>query len=599
MRPRPRPYPTLVTAILLALIGAACAGADDDSSESADTTDADTGEAAAAGLAGCVDDPVGCNAGERADGGSMTWVLNTQPASWSSWSSEGGSVYTLQMLHGVFPHTGGWAPDGNYQFNMDLLAAEPELLGEDPFQYQFEIRDEAVWDDDTPITADDFIVSWKLGTSEDKGHCVGCRPRFTARYDKIATMEGSADGKVVTVTLEEGESDPEWFGLFSVEDIGGGFVPAHVAEDNGFDVDDPEQLGEYFEYLNETMPTFSGGPYVLVEGDFENQVIKEPNLNWYGEDQPTLDTLVMRVINDEGSWAPALSNGEIHGGSPPQMNRDVVTQLQTTPGVQVQIGPGPSWEHLDFNLANPWFEDRELRRAIFTAIDVEDIASRTVGDVFPDYTLRTNHVFPSTSEHHVDHVTNTGQGSGDVDRALEILEAAGYELVDGVLSRDGETVGPFRLRSTATTLRATTMELVQSHLDQIGIEVTIETTDDLGAMLGSADYDIAQFGWSGSPFFSEVPSQQWHSESGSNFGGYSNSEVDELAEQAASATSLEEAAELANAATQLVVDDAYVLPIMDSPVYLYTSEDYVNVRDNTNTSLRGVHNNHQWGLAVQ
>jgi peptide/nickel transport system substrate-binding protein len=64
-------------------------------------------------------------------------------------------------------------------------------------------------------------------------------------------------------------------------------------------------------------------------------------------------------------------------------------------------------------------------------------------------------------------------------------------------------------------------------------------------------------------------------------------------------SSLEEAAARANEAAALVVDDAYVLPIMDSPVYLFVSEHVVNVRDNPNTSLRGVHNNHQWGLAAQ
>jgi peptide/nickel transport system substrate-binding protein len=125
-------------------------------------------------------------------------------------------------------------------------------------------------------------------------------------------------------------------------------------------------------------------------------------------------------------------------------------------------------------------------------------------------------------------VSETGQGSGDADAALRILKEAGYEFDGQTLTKNGEPVGPFRLRSTATTLRATTMELVQSYLAAIGIEVTIETTDDLGGMLGNADYDIAQFGWSGSPFFTSLPAQQWHSDSGSNFGKYANEEVDDL-----------------------------------------------------------------------
>jgi peptide/nickel transport system substrate-binding protein len=219
--------------------------------------------------------------------------------------------------------------------------------------------------------------------------------------------------------------------------------------------------------------------------------------------------------------------------------------------------------------------------------------------VFPDSEPKTNHMFTSLSPYHEDVVSHTGHGSGDVDAALEILEGAGYEYDGSTLTREGEQVGPFRLRSTSTTLRATAMELIQAQLERIGIEIVIETTDDLGGMLGAGDYDIAQFGWSGSPFFTATPFQQWHSESGSNFGGFDNPEVDELADLARNAPTLDEAAEHSNQAARIVVEDAYVLPLFDSPVYLFVVDEYVNVNDNLFSSLRGAHNNEMWGVAAQ
>ena len=602
----------LLTATLVAVVAlmAGCAADEEGEAESGGTegrVDAasteeppEESQAASPGFDDCDEQPNTCNEGSRADGGSMTWVLNTQPGAWFSMSPEGGSVYTLQALHGIYPHTGQWEPGGDeYRFNMDLLSDEPQLVSEDPFTFEFYLREAAVWNDGTPITADDFVVTWRMSTSEGEGHCVGCRPRSTVGADAASSVEGSDDGRTVVVTLKDGEADPEWIGWFSAHGIQGGIVPAHLALEQGFDVDVPEDLGLYFEWLNETMPTFSGGPYVLVEGDLENQIIKEPNPNWYGDEAPTLDTLIMRIIDDEGSWLPALANREIHGGSPPQFSEDIVRQLQERTDVHTRVGPGPAWEHLSFNLDNPWFQDVELRRAIFTAIDTADIAQRTVGGGFPDVEPRTNHIFSATSPHHVDVMTPTGQGSGDIDAALGILETAGYEVDGDTLRRDGDQVGPFRLRSTSTTVRNTTMELVQATLARLGIEATIETTDNLGGMLGEGDYDIAQFGWSGSPFFANNASQYWHSESGSNFGGYSNAEVDELATRSANAASLEEAAEYANQAATIVADEAYVLPIMDSPVYLFVAEEYVNVRENPSSSLRGVYNNHQWGLTAQ
>src|SRR5690606_39810675 len=62
------------------------------------------------GLADCAEHPNTCNSGERADGGDITWIVDSLPGAWATLSPEGGSVYTLQMLHGTLPHTGHWEP---------------------------------------------------------------------------------------------------------------------------------------------------------------------------------------------------------------------------------------------------------------------------------------------------------------------------------------------------------------------------------------------------------------------------------------------------------------------------------------------------------
>ncbi len=557
------------------------------------------GGGATDGLADCAEHPNTCNSGERADGGDITWIVDSLPGAWATLSPEGGSVYTLQMLHGTLPHTGHWEPDGaTFTPNLDLLAEEPRVVNEDPFTYQLTIRPEAVWDDGTPITAADFEITWKLSTTEEAGHCKGCRPRAD-NYDRIASVEGSDGGSTVTVTLADGAADPEWRDRFSADDIAGGLYPAHVAEEQGFDITTPEGVGEYFEWLHTTMPTFSGGPYRLVEGDLENQVIKEPNPAWYGEVQPTLDTVVIRFLTDEGTWISALDNGEAHGTSPVAFGQDTVEQARQRPDLNVSITAGPSWEHVDLNLDNEWLKDVELRRAIFTAIDVDDIMQRTIAQLYPEAERRTNHVFPNTSPYHTDVITDTGQGSGDTEAARQILLDAGYTYEGDTLTLDGEEVGPFRLRSTSNTVRDTSTELIQSYLAEIGITATIEPTDDLGATLAGQDYDIMQYGWSSTPAFATAPNQYWSSSSDSNFGGYRNEKVDKLTDLARNASSLDEAAEHANEAARIVAQDAYVLPLFAMPVYILVTDDYVNVRDNPSSSLRGLYQHHEWGLAAQ
>ncbi|NIW74641.1 MAG: hypothetical protein GWN08_05145, partial [Gemmatimonadetes bacterium] len=56
----------------------------------------------------------------------------------NSLRTEGNSVYLVQMEAGIFAEPafqggGGYAPDGEWQWNLDLLASEPEVVSEDPF----------------------------------------------------------------------------------------------------------------------------------------------------------------------------------------------------------------------------------------------------------------------------------------------------------------------------------------------------------------------------------------------------------------------------------------------------------------------------------
>lgn len=548
------------------------------------------------GFARCASEPNTCNSGERAGGGTVTWVVNAKPDSWLPLSPEGGSVYTIQALHGLYPFTGQYEPDGRtYKFNLDLLAEEGRLISESPFRYQFKIRPEAVWDDGTPITAEDFKVTWRMSASPSEGHCVGCRPRSSKKWDQIRSVEGTDNGRTVTVTLKDGQGDPEWFTMWNTNSAMPGILPAHIAGGNGFDINDPRQLGRYFDHLNKTMPTFSGGPYKIVQGDLKNQIIKERNPKWYGRTPVTLDKLIIRFVPDEGSWVPALSNGEISGGSPASFNEDVIRAAQKVPGVNVSMINGPSWEHVDINLRNPVLNDPALRRAMFTVINADDIAKRSFGQLFPDYRLRTNHILAKNNKYHVDVLTETGQGGGDKDRAIRILTEAGYRLENGTLTKDGREVGPFRLRSTNTTIRATAVQLIQSYLKDIGIKVNIEPTDKLGETLNKGDYDLMLFGWSGSPAFTETPAQYWRTGSGSNFGGYSNPEVDRLVDAVATARDQDEAAKLLERAGRIVVGDAYVLPLFETPVYTFASDKLVNLRDTSSSSLRALYNNQEWG----
>src|SRR5690606_16094282 len=173
--------------------------------------------------------------------------------------------------------------------------------------------------------------------------------------------------------------------------------------------------------------------------------------------------------------------------------------------------------HLDLNLQNKWLADVELRKAIFTAVSIKEINDKTFGSFDPKIQQLGNHVFMNGTEFYKDVITPTGQGSGDIEKAKQILTDAGYTLDGDVLKKDGEEVGPFRFRHTeGNQLRATTAEIVQSALKNIGIRIDIEPTATLGETLASGDYDIMIFAWVGTPFFLDGTAQIWRTGGGGN-----------------------------------------------------------------------------------
>jgi peptide/nickel transport system substrate-binding protein len=537
----------------------------------------------------CVDDPNGCNSGETADGGEIVWAVEQEQASWNTNTTTGGTFVLAQMMDSITVDTGNFLPDGSWEWNLDLLAEEPQLTSEEPQAWTYRILPEAKWSDGTDITADDFTFLW-FHNSGNSDHCTACDPPATAGFDAIESIEGTDNGKTVTVTLRPGEKFAEWQFLFT------DLYPAHIGAQQG-DLDTPEGMQAASDYFAETQPSWSGGPFQVVEADLRQQLILEPNPNYYG-DQPPLDKVTYRIITEQDALVTALSSGEIDG-SRPQPNPDMVQQVGAMEGMLDYVGTSYEWEHIDLNLENQWLADVELRRALFTAIDIPNINDRTYASFFPEVTQKKNYLFLESDEAYFqDHITGTGQGTGDADAAMDILTAAGYELVDGTLTLDGQQVGPLRMVHTeGNALRETIAQLVQQDLAEIGIDVTVETTAELGNTLTNGDFDVIVYAWVGSPQFQGSGQQFWDSESGSNYGSYQNAEVDRLVREALNQSELAVVADLLNQAQAILASEAYSLPIADRPAYTFVRDDYLNVRPNF-TNAGTPYNVHEWGLAA-
>ncbi|MGH3911468.1 MAG: ABC transporter substrate-binding protein, partial [Pseudonocardiaceae bacterium] len=309
--------------------------------------------------------------------------------------------------------------------------------------------------------------------------------------------------------------------------------------------------------------------------------------------------LIFRVITDATQEPIALQNNEVQVIYP-QPQVDLVQQVRNIPNVSSYVGQGLTWEHYDLNLANPFLAAEPLRDAIFTAIDRQAIIDKTVGQFTDKAEPLNNHNFMPQQDGYEDVVTEFGQGGGDVERAKKILTDAGYKIQgEQLITPDGKPVPPMRIRyTTGNQIRQTECELFAQQVKPLGLNVQVVPTDDLGGTLEKGDYDVMVFAWVASPFPYAGAVQNWTTGSASNYGKYSNPEVDRLIGEANSNTDEAAANKQLNQANRIMSEDSYVLPLYQKPTFIAQYDDVANVRNNS--SLDGpTYNVHEWGLRTR
>ncbi|GAB3997819.1 hypothetical protein GCM10029992_21890 [Glycomyces albus] len=520
------------------------------------------GGSAAAVLTACGGDD---NGGSGSGATELTWAIASSWDSWNLNTLNGNNSYCNQALTPMNPmgQTGfDFDPDANVVFDDALLSGEPELVSEAPMQIRYTLNENAQWSDGEPVRVEDFIFQWySMSGNEEHANQEKAAPASSDWGSKVASIEQEEDGSIL-VTYVDGYIDPEWQYIDMV------YLPSHLADAEGFDwQNDPEAMGDAVQWFDKTAPTVGLGPFVPTDAKVGEYVVYEPNENYQGSVKPSIEKLTVKVVEGTDSIVTELRQGSIAGAWATEYNEQELAKLEEDQTLENLVYEGSVWQHFDTNTNNQFLSDIELRRAVFAAIDVQDINDK----VYPETGVerKGNHFFRPNSSYYVDYMGDAGLGLGDPDSARQILTDAGYtwDGDDKLLTPDGEQV-TFNVRyAEGDVVRTTAAELAQSYLAAIGIDLELVAIPDgeLSPVLMGADYDMIIFGWSGNAAFTVAPGQYFRSDSGSNFGKYSNPEADEAIDMVRSTYDIDEAAEFTNAVGEIVGPEAYTLPIFDEP----------------------------------
>ncbi len=492
----------------------------------------------------------------------------------------GNSVATGNIIGRILPAPFIIQPDFTVAYDEALLTSEPTSEREGDGQtVVYELNPDAVWSDGTDITADDFEFTWQLQRSSDPADG-GCPALLsTTGFDQIGSVEGSEDGKTVTVTYDT--PYPDWKSIFTL-------FPAHLL-DTGDPAENCAMVTEGWPTANGIPEDISGGPWQLQGDrvDAGSQVLSlVPNPEWYGEG-PFLEALIYQTIGDESNVVvSAMQSGEIDLVNP-QPQLDLVGQIQDLePNVESSIDFGLSFEHFDLNTANVHLAKPEVREAFALALDREAIVAATVG-AFDSRAQVLNNRFYVNNQPEYEDTAPEEFSTQDVPGAIAMLESVGYTI-----GADGVAVHPQdgRLALTMSTtqnnpLREDTIDLASAQVAQAGFAIEKFLDPDIFAgadrptSLEARGFDIALFAWVSSPFVSGNVSL-YQSDGGQNYAGVSNEEVDALLELLSTEIDPDESARLANEADAILWEEMATIPLYQKPIFTAWSSEFDNIEPN-------------------
>lgn len=511
------------------------------------------------------------------DGGSITMALEKDIPNFNVISSDGTQLETQMVVNGIFPATFEQLPDFTVRMNADLLESADLVPGAPQQTVVYKIKPNATWSDGKPISADDFIFNWQAQNGTDPAYSAAT----STGYEDITAVRGADNGKTVTVTF--GRPFADWKSLFGV------LMPAHVLK-----------ASDAVTTFNEgpaDIAKVSGGPFVLDTAEPNKSVTLKRNDRYYGP-RAHLDSVVFTIVSDANTEPQALANNEVQAIYP-QPQVDLVGNVRRIGAkVTYEQGLGPNFEHLDLNLANPFLAQLPLRRALFTAVDRNQILAATVKQFSKDIGPLNNRMFIEGQAGYQDNVTAEGLGSGNVEAAKKVLTDAGYRIEGNrLLDPSGTQVPALKaVYAVGNPIRQQELELVQRFIAPLGLTLDIRPTDSFGpTVFGNGDFDLVVFGWVGTPFPSSTNKSIYTTDGGQNAGKYSNPVVDKALDDAAGEQDPAKAAALLNDADRQLSRDAVTLPLYQKPTFLAYYGTYGNIRNNS-TSVGPTYNIGQWGL---
>lgn len=418
---------------------------------------------------------------------------------------------------------------------------------------QYEIRDEAVWDNGTPVTGHDYAFTIKA-IKNPKVKSPHLRPYMEFIKDVVVD---AANPKKFTVY-----SGDRYF--LAADFAGYNVFPEYNYDPNKLmrkfsfaQLNDPkaaEKLGSNADINNfannfnsekfarEAGSISGSGAYEFKEWKTGQYITLTKKDNWWGDGITDLgfdnnpDKIEYLIRAD---WTPVISamkseEIDLARGIRAKDFVDLTKNESFTQLFDLQSPDHMAYDYIGINLKDPKFEDVNTRKALAHMVD-----RALIRDVLMyGYGVETNSPIHPTKSYYN---KNLKSYEFDLDKSKSLLAEAGWEDSDndGILDKviNGKRV-PFKTSikfNQGNTRRENTCLMFKENARKVGIEVDVlvkEWTVFIDETKAHK-FDLYVGGWVGGTGLSDLK-QIWHSDSyngGSNYVGFGTPESDALIEQ--------------------------------------------------------------------
>ncbi|WP_313233849.1 peptide ABC transporter substrate-binding protein [Tissierella praeacuta] len=485
--------------------------------------------------------------------------------------------------------------DENCNSIIKPAAAKDWTISEDGMVYTFNIRENALWNDGVPVTANDFLFTFRTMATPEIGstnawlfdgiilnfaealYNDGTNPKYNKKPEDIGVKV--IDEKTIEFTLTKP------YGYFL--DLLSGAKPIRQ--------DKYEEYGS--SYGSSIDKIVMNGPFIMESWDPNVQITFVKNEKYWNAENIKLQKVERKVIQDTATAAQALISGEI---DVVDTNDPDWKKLISEDGrFETIVVPDNAPEFLGFNCKNKYFKNPKIRLAFSLAFDREKyLDDLREGQGEPLYSLMPG-------------ITNVGDelysertnGKNQVLRELMKQYPDPKALLIEGLIEEGLDPDPAKMdisyatRGTTEYSKKSAEWLLQQWKEKLGVEIKIDMIEwnVMWDRVDAGDYDICTAGWG--PYYNDPnallelydPVNGYFNTAKSGWDGPDADRFVEILEKASNTPDNQERAELFVEAEKILVGTGVIAPTYSKSLTTflakYVKGYYVNPHSSLDYSL--------------